>query len=155
VRGPVTYLTAKGLKADDFWSALGEAGETLPALSHPSLWPSVVGGDLLPGWYDDWVLLERERIHHTRLHVLEALARGFTEAQDFAQALECALTAVEIDPLRESARRSLIQVHLAEGNTVEAVREYRRFSSVLDAELGIKPTPQLTGMLDSTLSQLV
>ncbi|WP_162452350.1 AfsR/SARP family transcriptional regulator [Phytoactinopolyspora mesophila] len=129
--------------------------QTLPDLSHPSRWSIIVGGDLLPGWYDDWVRLERDRIHHTRLHVLETLACRLAEAESFAQALECALTAVEIDPLRESARRSLIQVHLAEGNTVEAVREYRRFSSILDAELGIKPTSQLTSMLGTTLSQLV
>src|SRR4051794_14897664 len=32
-------------------------------------------GDLLPDWYDDWVLIERERFRQLRLHALEALCR--------------------------------------------------------------------------------
>ncbi|MGH8905015.1 MAG: hypothetical protein ACRD0K_00470 [Egibacteraceae bacterium] len=32
-----------------------------------------LAGDLLPDWYDDWVLIERERFHQLRLHALEAL----------------------------------------------------------------------------------
>ncbi|MGW2995279.1 bifunctional ornithine acetyltransferase/N-acetylglutamate synthase, partial [Streptomyces sp. NPDC001193] len=28
--------------------------------------------DLLPGWYDDWVLLEQERVRQRLLHALEA-----------------------------------------------------------------------------------
>jgi DNA-binding SARP family transcriptional activator len=31
-------------------------------------------GDLLPGWYDDWVLLERERLRQLRMQALEAVA---------------------------------------------------------------------------------
>ena len=31
-------------------------------------------GDVLPDWYDDWVLIERERFRQLRLHALEALA---------------------------------------------------------------------------------
>jgi len=31
-------------------------------------------GELLPGWYDDWVLLERERARQLQLHVLEIVA---------------------------------------------------------------------------------
>ena len=31
--------------------------------------------DLLPGWYDDWALIERERFRQRVLHALEALSR--------------------------------------------------------------------------------
>ncbi|TDD70637.1 SARP family transcriptional regulator [Jiangella aurantiaca] len=109
--------------------------------------PTVVGGELLPGWYDDWVLVERERIQQTRLHVLEALASSLVERGAYADALQVALTAVEIDPLRESARRSVIRVHLAEGNTADAVREYERFRALLRRELDIAPTHHMTGLM--------
>jgi hypothetical protein len=33
-----------------------------------------LSGDLLPGWYDDWVLIEAEDWRQLRLHALEALA---------------------------------------------------------------------------------
>ena len=35
---------------------------------------ALIGQDLLMGWYDDWVLLERERLRELRLHALEALS---------------------------------------------------------------------------------
>ena len=109
--------------------------------------PTVIGGELLPGWYDDWVLVECERIRQLRLHVLEALAGNLAARSAYAQALETALLAVEIDPLRESAHRAVIRVHLAEGNTAEAVREYERFRFVLRSELDVEPTHQMTELM--------
>jgi hypothetical protein len=34
--------------------------------------PSLFAGELLPDWYDDWVLVERERLRQLCLHALEA-----------------------------------------------------------------------------------
>jgi DNA-binding SARP family transcriptional activator len=36
--------------------------------------PADLLGDLLPGWHDDWVLVERERLRQLRLYALETLA---------------------------------------------------------------------------------
>jgi DNA-binding SARP family transcriptional activator len=120
----------------------------LSAVVYPS---TLIGGELLPGWYDEWVLAERERIHQERLYVLEALAGRLVQSGAYAQALEVALKAVEIDQLRESARRSVIQVHLAEGNAATAVREYQRFRSMLNAELDVEPTHQLTELMQQVI----
>jgi DNA-binding SARP family transcriptional activator len=109
--------------------------------------PEVIGGELLPGWYDDWVFVERERTHQLRLHVLEALARALAERGAYAHALQAALKAVEIDPLRETARRAVINVHLAQGNTADALREYQRFRGVLQDELGVEPTRHMNGLI--------
>ena len=109
--------------------------------------PTVIGGELLPGWYDDWVLAECGRIRQLRLHVLEALAGRLVARGAYAQAMQAALRAVEIDPLRESAHRAVIQVHLAEGNTAEAVREYELFRSILRSELNVEPTQQMTELM--------
>ena len=105
------------------------------------------GGELLPGWYEDWVLVERERMHQLTLHVLEALARQLVDRGAYPYALQAALNAVTIDPLRESARRAVINVHVAQGNTVDAIREYERFRAVLDKELGVAPTRHLTELI--------
>jgi len=37
-------------------------------------------GDLLPDWYDDWVLIERERFRQLRLRALEALCERLPRA---------------------------------------------------------------------------
>jgi SARP family transcriptional regulator, regulator of embCAB operon len=76
--------------------------------------------DLLPGWYDDWVLVEAADWRLLRLHALEALADRLTAVGCWGQAAVAASAAVRADPLRESAHAALIQVHLAEGNQSEA-----------------------------------
>jgi DNA-binding SARP family transcriptional activator len=35
-------------------------------------------GELLPDWYDDWVLVERERLRQLRVHALEHICRRLT-----------------------------------------------------------------------------
>jgi DNA-binding SARP family transcriptional activator len=125
-------------------AVLSDCASELPvAIDHPT----VIGGELLPGWYDDWVLVERERIRLLRLHVLEALASRLLARGACAQAIQAALTAVEIDPLRESAHRLVIRAHLAEGNTAEAVRAYQQFRSALRKELDVEPTHQMTDLV--------
>jgi DNA-binding SARP family transcriptional activator len=80
--------------------------------------------DVLPGWYEDWALMARERIRSRVLHGLEALSRQLAEAGRADQAIEAAMLAVGADPLRESAQRALVEAHLAEGNWAEARRRY-------------------------------
>lgn len=107
--------------------------------------------ELLPGWYDDWVIFERERLRQLRLHTLEALAQRLAQQHRFAAALDTALEAIRIEPLRESAHRVVIGIHLAEGNVVEAVRHYRFVRELLLEELGVEPSDQLTTMLPATV----
>src|SRR5207302_2591217 len=87
--------------------------------------------DLLPGWYEDWVLLESEDWRQLRLHALEALADRLTTAGRFGEAALAAGGAIRADPLRESARACLIGVHLTEGNQSEALRQFERFRHLL------------------------
>ncbi|MGR6964520.1 AfsR/SARP family transcriptional regulator [Geodermatophilus sp. URMC 61] len=106
-----------------------------------------IRGELLPGWFDDWVLLERERLRHLRMHALELAAVRLSRAGRNGDALQAAYAAVHAEPLRESAHRTVVRVHLAEGNTAEALRAYERFRAVLADELGVRPSEQMTRLL--------
>jgi DNA-binding SARP family transcriptional activator len=108
---------------------------------------SALSTDLLPDWYDDWVLLEAEDWRQLRLHALEALAARLTTDGRWGDAASAALAAVAAEPLRESARATLIRVHLAEGNQSEALTEFGRYRALLHAELGVEPTPRLTDLV--------
>ncbi len=99
--------------------------------------------DLLPGWYDDWVIVERERVRTCVLHALEQVSRRLSATGRHAQAVDAAIAAVGADPLRESAQRALIGAHLAEGNLAEAQRTFRGYRDLLVAELGVAPSPAL------------
>lgn len=107
----------------------------------------VLSKELLPGWYDDWVLFECEGWRQLRLHALEALVDRLVVERRYGHAVVAALAAVSVDPLRESARAVLIRVHLAEHNRSEAVREFDRYRQLLRRELDVEPTPSLQALL--------
>jgi DNA-binding SARP family transcriptional activator len=103
-------------------------------------------GDVLPDWYEDWVMLERERFRQMRLHALEAVCERYTRAGRFAQAVDAGLAAVRGEPLRESANRCLIKAFVAEGNRLEARRQFERFRELLQRELGIVLSTQMEAL---------
>ncbi|MEO3891433.1 BTAD domain-containing putative transcriptional regulator [Nonomuraea sp. B5E05] len=105
--------------------------------------------DLLPGWYDDWVLTERERVRLRVLHGMEAMTRHLVKAGRCAEAVEVALAAAGAEPLRESAQQSLLEAHLAEGNWVEGHRSLDTYRRLLARELGVEPHPRLAELLGS------
>jgi DNA-binding SARP family transcriptional activator len=131
-------------------SGLQEAGGGEDLIT-VSLTAAGAGCDLLPGWYDDWVLFERERVRQLRVHALEAVSYHLLLRREFAWALDAAIQAVRWEPLRESGRRAVIEVHLAEGNVAEAVGEYRRYRTCLMDQLGLEPTEGFVEWLTAQL----
>lgn len=103
--------------------------------------------ELLPDWYDDWVVIERERFRQLRLHALDALCDRLTAAARYADAADAALCAIAVEPLRESSHRALIRTHLAEGNPGEAIRQYRLYRDLLASDLGLDPSPELRALV--------
>jgi DNA-binding SARP family transcriptional activator len=112
-------------------------------------------GDLLPDWYDEWLLIERERFRQLRLHALEALCDDLVRAGLFAAATEAGLAAVAGEPLRESAHRGLIKAHLAEGNVGEAVRQYTIYRDLLGRELGLEPSSEMERLMQPLAARRV
>lgn len=108
---------------------------TLATLSAPA--------ELLPGWYEDWVIVERERLRQLRLHALEMLCERLTSRRLFGQAVEAGLAAVRDEPLRESAHRALMKAYLAEGNAGEALRQFQKYRQLLHEELGLAPSSEM------------
>ncbi len=106
-------------------------------------------GELLQDWDEEWLAAERERLHQLRLHVLEEGARHLADQRRFGLALDAALAAVRADELRESAHRTVIAIHLAEGNLCEARRAYQVLARTLRSELGVEPSPSTRELVDA------
>jgi DNA-binding SARP family transcriptional activator len=104
--------------------------------------------NLLPGWYDDWVIFERERTRQRLLHALESLSTRLTQLGRYAEAVEAALDAIDLEPLRESAHRVLIEAHLAEGNVGEARRTFVAYARLAESELGVSAGPALRALIE-------
>ena len=107
---------------------------------------TLLSSDILPDWYDEWVLVERERLRDLRLNTLEVLGGRLLAAGDLVRARMAALAIVRAEPLRESAQRLLISAHLAHGNWADAARQLQSYRSLLRAELGVAPSPQMDAL---------
>ena len=121
------------------------AGSPLPADISTHL--AVLTVDLLPDWYEDWVMFERECHRQLRLRALETLCEQLAAADRTDEALEAGLAAVAGEPLRESAYRAIVRVHIAVGNVGEAVRTYRLYRRVLFEQLGTEPSPLMGALI--------
>lgn len=103
--------------------------------------------DLLPDWSEEWLVLERDHWDQLRLHSLETLARQLHSEQRYVPALQTALSAVAIDPVRETAHRIVMEVHIAEGNRASALKHYHAYKAFLARELNVSPSQQMTQLV--------
>lgn len=95
--------------------------------------------ELLPGWDDGWLTIERERLLHLEVHLLDKAASACLDRDRLGQAVDLAHRAIMLDPLRESSHRTLIRSYLAAGNRTAAVTHFRRLATLLNEELGLPP----------------
>jgi DNA-binding SARP family transcriptional activator len=132
----------------EFARRLNQAGTASETIDLASVRPADLAGDLLPDWYDDWLQDEREGLRQTRLHALERLAGVLSACGRHADAIQAALAAIRLEPLRETAHRTLIEAHLAEGNWSEACRQFQRCRQLLGEELGVEPSDSMRLLLE-------
>lgn len=128
-------------------------GDTVPAeevLDSGTV--SALSQELLPDWNDDWLMLERERWDQVRLHALEGLAVRLLSEGRYVDALTTAVAAIAVEPIRETAHRIVLEIHLAEGNSAVALRHYRRYEHQLQRELGVSPSQRMTELVGALMS---
>jgi Bacterial transcriptional activator domain len=120
----------------DLTDALGlvRALPEIPATDSPDI--DLLSADILPGWTAAWIAVERERFRQLRLHALEERSLRLSAAGRHAEAVKLAEMAVRTAPSRESARRALIEAHLAQGNIAAAVAEYDAYEELLRSSVG-------------------
>jgi TolB-like protein/DNA-binding SARP family transcriptional activator len=92
--------------------------------------------------FEEWLLVERQRLRQSAEAALTRLmTQALTEgARDRAAAAARRLLA--LDPLRESAGRTLMRILAEQGEGAQALRLYEALRDRLHAELGVKPEPE-------------
>lgn len=100
-------------------------------------------GELLPDWDEVWLRADQVRFRELRIRALEEICSRMTEDGRYTLAIEAAMMAIAADAFRESARRCLMHVYLAEGNPGDAIKEYQRYSRLVEEELGIEASEEI------------
>ncbi|PPF56152.1 transcriptional regulator [Clavibacter michiganensis] len=103
--------------------------------------------ELLPDWFDGWLEPAAEEWRHLRVNALEAQSDALRLRARLHEAARAARRAIDVDPLRETAQRCLIAVHVAAGNQSDALRAYADYRARLDREVGLQPTAMLTELV--------
>lgn len=111
-------------------------------------------GDFLPGWYDNWVLVERERFRVLCLRGYRRLMDHYAAIGDVETAIAAGQAALRIEPLQESIQQRVMELYHLSGQRAAAVRQYDRLSKLLKAELGIAPSRVTRGLIERIRADL-
>jgi DNA-binding SARP family transcriptional activator len=108
-------------------------------------------GELLPGFWDSWLVFERERLRYELIHLFDLVGCDSLRRGDDHLAVLAALAALECDPLHESSNALLIRAYVAGGNRTDAVRAFRRYAASLRSELGVSPSDLMGTLLEGVI----
>jgi DNA-binding SARP family transcriptional activator len=108
--------------------------------------------DLLADCYEDWCIVERERLQGLYVRALAQLMAYHSSNAEYDLAIDCARRILTCDPLREEVHRDLMRLHLQAGQPAAALRQYRQCEDMLRDELGVEPAPETRGLLTPILS---
>lgn len=96
-----------------------------------------------------WIAICRETLKNRMLRILLETGRWYEQAEDWEQAAELYAHGIETDQLAEEFHRRLMICQRNLGNHADAARTYQRCCSLLQTELGIRPSPQTTAVFTS------
>jgi tetratricopeptide (TPR) repeat protein len=102
--------------------------------------------DFLEDVYDDWALLERERLRELYLGGLERLITLRKQAGNYEQALLDAQRLVAADPLREEGHRELMRLYHLLDRSHAALEQFFTLRDLLSEELGVEPSSATTAL---------
>ena len=103
-------------------------------------------GELLPGFYVEQIVREREALHGQCLTALRSIIDFHLSASP-KDAIPFAERAVELDPLADQAHTDLITVYARAGYADSARRQYRIYEQILFQDIGEAPSPELLALI--------
>ena len=108
-------------------------------------------GELLPGFYDDWVVLERERLQALFERGMKRLMERLCQEQRWATVLEWCERWIALGQTPEPAYRALMAAYAALGDRARAVATFERCRAALEQDLGVEPSPETQSLYDRLL----
>lgn len=125
-------------------------------------WPVAVSlyrGDFLADFYlpdsapfEEWVLARREALRRRALDALGRLAGDALEGGEIEAAESYARRQIEVDDLRESGHRLLMQALALSGKRTEALAQYDALRLLLERELGAEPSAETAALYEDILA---
>ena len=111
-----------------------------PSTAHLAASVAAYTGDLLPGFYDDWVMLARVRLEAVFANKMRLLLEQQLAAGCWSDVLEAAERWIALGHSPEAAYYALMVAHAALGDRSRVASAYRRCVEDLRGGLGVAPS---------------
>lgn len=144
--------TPYALDVEEFEQGLTGSHMKQPsAISHLQSAVALYRGDFLAGFtvrdapeFEDWMLAQRSRLRELALRALHALTQFHLTRGDSASAIDTATRLLGIDSWREEAHRQMMLALARAGQRSAALAQYKTCRTILEKELGVKPSAETT-----------
>ena len=99
-------------------------------------------GDLLSGYYDEWIAADEEQLRALYVEVLLQMAQQMRSHSDYLRSIDCARRVLGIEPANERAHQHVMFCFVAQGNRSAALQQYNACVQALESELAAAPMPE-------------
>jgi DNA-binding SARP family transcriptional activator len=165
----ITQQDSVGFNAGgDYWLDVEEFEKTLA--SHHGCMPAdliessaadlraavrLYRGDLLEEVYEEWCLIERERLRARFLATLEILMRFHAGRRDWPSALSYGRCILQRDPLREHIHRDVMRFHYFQGDRPAALAQFGTCASLLEKEMDVEPMQETVALMKAIEAEIL
>lgn len=120
---------------------------------------SAYGGELLPGFYENWVTAERERLKAVFERKMDVLLERLVGESRWEEVIRWGEHWISLGFTPEHAYRAIMVAHAALGDLGKAAAVYQRGALALERDLGVKPSRQTReiyqGLMAGTLKDVL
>ena len=147
-------LSGTWVDADEFESLVTKAGKLAPFDPQGAcdLYRSAISlyrGDFLQEClYDDWAIVERERLLAVYLRAAQSFAELLYGGHEIEECIDVCESILTRDMCWEEAYRLLMLCYLERGNRSMALRAYERCEAALQSEMGVSPSRDTAAVLE-------
>jgi DNA-binding SARP family transcriptional activator len=100
------------------------------------------GDYLIEDLYEDWTMVERERLCNACVDMLDRLAVYYLEGGRPRDSVRCCYMALEKDRCHEHSHRILMRCYARLGQRDRALRQYRLCERILSQKYNTAPSPE-------------
>ncbi len=128
---------------------------SLDGVATEQLWEAVelYQGDFLQGFgvrhapqFEEWMLLERERLRAMMIDALTTLAERHTQQHDYQLGLAASRHLLEMEPWNETAHQYQMLLLAQQGRRDLAQTQYTMCCRILESEFTMQPLPETTAL---------
>jgi DNA-binding SARP family transcriptional activator len=101
--------------------------------------------------YEDWTMIERERLANTYVDMLHRLATYYAKTDQYHKSIQACYQLLKSDPSHEDSYRLLVHCYVQLGMRTRALRQYQLCKQVLKRKFNVHPSSETEALYQSIL----